>query len=145
MTDMDDVKIEYCWDGYNCIEEKITSLEQLEMRLNELKKTWAIEHNSSELKCIATVDVVIENVGYISISLDEKCILLFYDEVEDYFLTSLGNPSFGGSTEDLYDFGQPAESSNQYIVSYKDGLDALKDWIVTKKLSQKIEWTDKIF
>jgi hypothetical protein len=54
----------------------------------------------------------------------------------------LGDPSLKGVTEDLYDFGQPSETNKMYIVAYKDGLEAVKEWIFTKKLSGKIKWTD---
>jgi len=138
------VKLEYCPNGIKAVEEKILSLEQLEKRLYELKGILTIEKNSDGLKCIATVDVVMESIGRISIALDEKCILLFYDETDDIYFNSLGDPFIEGDTEELYDFGQPAESSNKYIIQYKDGLIALKDWIDTKKLSKKIKWTNEI-
>ncbi|MCL1994504.1 MAG: hypothetical protein FWG66_16290 [Spirochaetes bacterium] len=136
------VKIEYCWDGHTLVEECVESFEQLEHRLQELKK------RSGELagkkQCVYTVDVVIENTGRMSVALDENCILMFYDEVDDCYLTSLGNPSAEGFTEALYDFGQLAEQPNKYIVQYNDALAVLKDWIVSKKLNTRISWTDEI-
>jgi len=86
---LDNVKIEYTLDGYKGIEEKITSFEQLESRLHELRKNLTVEKNGEGIKCIGTVDVAMENIGRISISLDEKCILLFYDEVTDIYYNPL--------------------------------------------------------
>jgi len=131
------IKIEYQNE-----QEKITSNEQLESRLSELREILTIT-NSKGVKCIGTVDVVVENLGRMSIALDERCILQFYDEVDDIYFNSLGDPLFVGDTADLYDFGQPSVSCEKYVVPYVVGLAALKGWLVSEKLGAEISWTEE--
>ena len=128
---MDNVRLEYCADGYNVIIEEITSCKQLEKRLEEIKAEYS-KVNSEGIKCIFTVNVVMDGIGSLSIALDEKCVLMFYDEIEDFYLSSLGDSLCKGVTKDLYDFGQLAETEKMYIVSYENGLEAVKDWLLTK-------------
>ena len=102
--------IEYSsFDRFKDYEEKIESLDHLEKRLQEIKnevsKWWNI---------IFSVDIVLKGIGHISIALDDKCILSFYDEIEDLYLTSLGDPSAEGKT--LYYFGDTSLMSNKYII-----------------------------
>jgi hypothetical protein len=126
-------------EGYE--DETIDSAEQLEKRLEEIKAERSVTDQQG-LKCIPTVDIVIEGIGRISIALNEKCVLMFYDEIEDCYFSSLGDTSLKGRTKDLYNFGQLSETEQMYIVPYKDGLEAVKEWFNTKNISRKIKWTD---
>jgi hypothetical protein len=118
----------------------VKSLYELKEKLQEIKeevaKAWSM---------IFAVDIVMDNVGVMSIALDEKCILSYTDGVPvgETNLTSLGDISAEGNT--LYYFGDHTRMSNKYIISYNDALDALEYWFNTGVLSDKIAWTEELF
>ena len=132
---MKNVTIEYTYDGIKEIEEKFESFDELKKRLIEIK-----EQASRIWDIIFSVDVVVENVGRISIALDEKSILAFSNE--EISLTSLGDSLAEGTT--ICFFGDCSEMSNKYIIAYTDALEALEFWINTGEISKNIKWTDEI-
>lgn len=137
LSDMNNVTIEYCMDGYNDICENVKSFKQLENRLFEIK-----EQVSDDFGCIFTVDIVLANVGSLTVALDEKCILVFADVDKEVLYMSLGNPLAEGTTE--YYLGDYTELSNKYIIRYAEGIKAIEEWISTNQLSNKIQWIDAI-
>jgi len=130
-----DVRLEYCIDGYNEVSEDLDSLEQLRARLEEIK-----EEASGTIDCAYAVDLVCAGVGRMSIALGERSVLSYYDEAEDYYLTSLGDPLASGET--AFYFGDYSLLSNKYVIPLKVALEALEFWINQKALSNKVGWTD---
>ena len=132
---MRNVTIEYTYDGFKEIEEKVESFDELKRRLIEIR-----EQASMVWDIIFSVNIVVENIGRISIALDEKSILAFSNE--EISLTSLGDSLAEGSTD--YFFGDCSEMSNKYIIAYTDALEVLEFWINTGEISNKIKWTDEL-
>ena len=133
---VNNVTIGYTYRGFEDIEEKVESFEQLKKRLQEIKKQAATIWG----EIIFSVDVIVENVGTLSIALDEKCILQYYNAVEDFYLTSSGDPLAEGNTK--YFFGCYIEMSNKYIIHYDDALEELRFFINHGTLSDNVKWTD---
>ncbi|MDR0489855.1 MAG: hypothetical protein LBH28_01225 [Oscillospiraceae bacterium] len=132
---MDKVSLVYCIDGYNEICETIDSFEYLRRRLTEIKL-----ETSKIFNIIFTVDIVIEEIGRISIGLDENSIITYYNAVEDFYLTSLGDLSAEGSTS--YYFGDHSLMANKYTIPYEVALEVLENWIIHGSLSDKVKWTE---
>jgi len=129
------------------IEEELDSVEALEKRLLELRDLLAGRDQSGKTQYIPAVDVRVldindnrtnDDIGldesYMSIALDENSMLLFYDASRDCYLNSVGDPTNNETTEELYDFGQPCETSMKYIIPYQDALDCLKYWVTNKHI-----------
>ena len=135
---MRNVKIEYCIDGFDLRDEKINSFESLKSRLEEIKN-----EASDIIKSVFSVDVVVEDIGRISIGLDEKSILSYTSADFEETLTSLGDESALGET--TYYFGDYSLMSNKYIVPYSEALNAIELWINHGELSAKIKWTETLY
>ena len=135
---MTNAKLEYCIDGYNVIEEKIDSFKFLEKRLQEIKNEAA-----SIIKGIFSVDIVIKGSGRMSIALSDNCILTYTSDNLEDMQTSLGDESAQGET--LYYFGGYSNLSNKYIISYKEALDVLNQWIQHGTISNRINWTKNLY
>jgi len=133
---MDNITLEYTSDGFDDISENIKNFNQLVNRLEKLKneaaKKWDI---------VFTVDVIIENIGRISIALNDRSILSFMSE--DISMTSLGDINAEGVK--AYFFGAYTEMSNKYIVPYEDGLEAIKFWLENGIPGNQIKWTEELY
>lgn len=130
--------LEYCLDGYNLKECRIESFELLKAKLMQVKKE-AID----AINCIFTADVVIVDVGRISIGLDDRSILTYTSADFEKNLTSLGDKFAEGYT--MYYFGDYSSISNKYVIPYEKALAVLKIWVETGEMDEMIEWTDDIF
>ena len=130
--------LQYCINGYNIHEEKIESFSSLIIRLNEIKNEAA-----DIIKGIFSVDIMIQDIGRISIGLDDKCILSYTSADFDTTLTSLGDESAKGQT--MYYFGDYSLMSNKYIIQYEDALNVLEVWISNGLLSDSIKWTTELY
>ena len=133
-----DVRLEYCIDGYNEKTEKVDSFESLIVRLNEIKNEAA-----TDIKVIFSVDIVNDDMGRLSIGLNDKSIVTYTSADYEETLTSLGDELAEGKT--TYYFGDHSLMSNKYIISYKDALNVLETWITTGTLSREIKWTNELF
>ena len=132
------VNLQYCINGFDLIEERIESFSSLKIRLHEIKNDAAVF-----IKGIFSVDIVIQDIGRISIGLDEKCILSYTSADFEEVLTSLGDKSAQGYT--MYYFGDCSLMSNKYIIQYKDALNVLEVWIREGSLSDNIKWTKELY
>ena len=135
---MTHARIEYCIDGYNLVEEEIDSFCQLEKRLQEVKNEAAAIING-----IFTADIVVTGIGRISVALDEKCILTYTSDNLEDMQTSLGDEFAQG--EAVYYFGDYSNMSNKYVISYKEALAVLEEWVRLGTISNKIKWTKIIY
>jgi hypothetical protein len=98
---------------------------------------------SNIIKGIFSVDIVVEDIGRLSVGLDEKSILTYTSADFEESLTSLGDEFEQGET--MYYFGYYSLMSNKYIIPFEDALNALDDWIDRGILSKNIKWTDQLF
>lgn len=130
--------LEYCLDGFNLVQKQIDSMESLVKDLQEAKNKA-----STIIKGIFAVDILVKDIGRISIGLDEKCILTYTSEDFEKSLTSLGDESAQGET--MYYFGDYSLMSNKYIISFTNALTVLEELIYTGALSESIKWTEQLF
>ena len=137
---MKKAKVIYCMDGYHSVEIPIKSLDELLFAFERIKSEALVER---KVKVIFSVDVVIEDVGRISVGLDQRCILSYTSEDFEKTLTSLGDENAEGETE--YYFGDYTLMSNKYIIPCEDAIKVLDIWINSGKVSDSIKWTDKLF
>ena len=130
--------IEYCYDGYHDIRVDIDSFIGLQQQLEKIKKeTMGI------FTAPFSVDVVIDEIGRISIALDETTMLCYKSADLEFQLTAIGDLAAEGYAT-VY-FGDYSIMSKKYLISYNLALDILDFWINTGKLSDQVSWTDKIF
>lgn len=132
------VRIIYCLDGYDSVKIPIHSTDELVARLQEI----ALEA-IPVIDGIFSADVVVEDFGRISVGLNQRCILTYTSEDFEETLTSLGDETSQGDT--VYYFGDYTSMSNKYIIPYDCAIEALKIFVTTGRLSENINWTDKLF
>ncbi len=130
--------LEYCLDGYNVIKEKVSSLDDLIITLQQIK-----DEKVKTIQAIFCVDIVVEKKGRLSIGLDDRSILTYISEDFDEALTSLGDKHAQGET--MYYLGEYSLMSNKYVIPYTKAINVVDYWICQGKLSDAIEWTDEIF
>jgi hypothetical protein len=129
--------LEYCLDGYNTKEEKIDSFESIKDKLNQIRG-----EASNVINAVFSVDVVVDGIGRISVSLDERSILSYTSDDYEKTLTSRGDETAEGET--LYYFGDYSLMSNKYIIPYEDAISVLELWISDATLSDRIKWIDRL-
>lgn len=127
--------IEYCVDGYHNVKVPVVSLrEQLRTIKNETSDIFTAPF---------AVDVVIDEIGRMSIGLDENTVLCYKSADIETQLTALGDLSAEGNVS--FYFGDYSVMSRKYLIPYELALDVLEHWTETGKLSEKVIWTDKIY
>lgn len=127
--------IEYCVDGYHDVKVSVVSLrEQLQSIKNETADIFTAPF---------AVDAVIDEIGRISIGLDENTVLCYKSADMETQLTALGNLSAEGNA--TFYFGDYSVMSRKYLIPYQLALDVLEHWTETGELSGKVIWTDKIY
>ena len=127
--------IRYCIDGYSTIEIKVDSLrEQLQRITNETSGIFSSPFS---------VDVVIKEIGIISIGLAQNTVLCYKSSDLQTQLTALGDINSEGNTS--FYFGDYSLISNKYLIPYDLALDIINDWIKTGILSDKVIWTDALY
>ena len=127
--------IEYCIDGYNNIVIRVDSLQEQLQKINE--ETCDI------FKSPFSVDVIIEEIGRISIGLAEDTVLCYKSSDLETQLTALGDLLAEGNVS--FYFGDYSLISKKYLIPYELALDVLKYWISTGNLSDKVIWTDELY
>lgn len=127
--------IEYCVDGYHNVKVPVVSLrEQLQTIKNETADIFTAPF---------AVDVVIDDIGRISIGLDENTVLCYKSVDLETQLTALGDLSAEGNV--TFYFGDYSVMSRKYLIPYELASDVLEHWTETGELSGKVIWTDKLF
>lgn len=127
--------IEYCVDGYHDVKVPVVSLrEQLQSIKNETADIFTAPF---------AVDVVINEIGRISIGLDKNTVLCYKSADTEAQLTSLGDLNAEGNVS--FYFGDYSVMSRKYLIPYELALDVLKYWTETGELSGKVIWTDKLY
>lgn len=127
--------IVYCIDGHNDIAVKVV---QLREQLQSIK-----EEASGIFSSPFSADVVIEEIGRMSIGLAEDTVLCYSSSDLEIQLTALGDMSAEGST--TFYFGDYSLISNKYLIPYELAFEVLNDWISTETLSDKVIWTDELY
>ncbi len=127
--------IEYSIDGYNC---KVIKAESLPQQLQMIK-----EQTRGISASPFGVDIVIENIGRMSIALADKTVLCYKSADLDVQLTALGDLHAEGNTSFYFD--DLTLMSNKYLIAYEPALDAVIHWINTAELSDRISWTDVLY
>ena len=135
---MSELYLEYCLDGYHLIRTKIDSYDALTVQLERIR-TEAAEL----IQAIFCVDIVIENIGRLSIGLDDRSILTYTSDDLEESLTSLGDRSAQGET--MFFSGDYCLMSNKYIISYANAMEVVKAWFYERKISNIVEWTDVLY
>jgi hypothetical protein len=126
--------IEYCIDGYNLIQKEVIVLYD---QLNEIKK-----ETQEIFKAPFGVDVVIDNIGRISIGLADQTILCYKSDDFEIQLTAVGNIDAQGET--MFYFGDYSSMSNKYLISFDSGVEIINEWIKYGILPAKVDWTEEI-
>lgn len=127
--------IEYCVDGYNDVVIKVYYLQEQLKKIKE--KTFDI------FKAPFSVDIVINEIGRMSIGLDEDTVLCYKSSDLELQLTALGDLFAEGNA--TFYFGDYSLISKKYLIPYELALDILNYWINTGNLSDKVIWTDQIY
>ncbi|MDE6728593.1 MAG: hypothetical protein K2J80_11750 [Oscillospiraceae bacterium] len=129
------VYIEYCVDGYHDVKVPVVSLrEQLRTIKSETADIFTAPF---------AVDVVIDEIGRMSIGLDENTVLCYKSADLETQLTALGDLSAEGNV--TFYFGDYSVMSRKYLIPYELALDVLEHWTETGELSGKVMWTDKLY
>lgn len=127
--------IEYCADGYNDVKVPVVSLhEQLQSIKGETAALFTAPF---------AVDAVINEIGRMSIGLDENTVLCYKSADLETQLTSLGDPNAEGNV--TFYFGDYSAMSKKYLIPYELALDVLEYWTETGELSGKVVWTNKLY
>ena len=127
--------VEYCVDGYHDVKAPVVSLrEQLQTIGNETVNIFNAPF---------TVDVVIDEIGRMSIGLDKNTVLCYKSADLETQLTALGDLSAEGNVS--FYFGDYSVMSRKYLIPYEIALDVLEHWTETGELSGKVMWTDKLY
>lgn len=127
--------IEYCVDGYHDVRLPVVSL-------REQLQTIKIE-TADIFTAPFAVDVVIDDIGKMSIGLDENTVLCYKSADLETQLTVLGDQS--AEENATFYFGDYSVMSRKYLIPYQLALDVLEHWTETGELSGKVIWTDKIY
>ena len=120
--------------------EEISDSAHLERRLGEVR-----DHFGSRLDHAIGVDLTDEDRS-LSVGLGEEFWALIqstndYDEFEQW--CSLGDGDAEGSV--VYYMPQWTDIPRKWLVPRSLGLEAVKEWYETGKLSSAIEWTDESY
>lgn len=127
--------IEYCVDGYHNVKVPVVSLrEQLQTIKNETADIFTAPF---------AVDVVINEIGRMSVGLDENTVLCYKSADMETQLTALGDPNAEGNV--TFYFGDYSVMSKKYLIPYELALDILEHWTENGELSGKVVWTDKLY
>ena len=135
---MSDVYLEYCLDGYHLIRMNIDSYDVLTDQLDQIRAEAA-----KIFQAIFCVDIVIRNVGRVSIGLGDRSVLMYTSDNLEESLTSLGDRTAQGET--LFYSGDYCLMSDKYIVPYVKAMEVVKNWIDKGQTGNIIEWTDELF
>ena len=131
------INVEYCTDGYNLVRVEISSFGDLKKQLTEIQ-----DATKDVYSCPFSADVVIADIGRISIGLAEQTVLCYCSADFNKQLTAVGDMSAEGSV--MFYFGDYSIMSAKYVVPYSLALEILEYWIMTGKLSDMVEWTGEI-
>lgn len=127
--------IEYCVDGYHNVKVPVVSLrKQLQTIIKETADIFTAPFS---------VDVVINDIGRMSVGLDENTVLCYKSADLETQLTALGDLSAEGNV--TFYFGDYSVMSRKYLIPYELALDVLEHWTETGELSGKVIWTDKLY
>lgn len=127
--------IEYCVDGYHNVKVPIVSLrEQLQTITDETADIFTAPF---------AADVVIDEIGRMSVGLDKDTILCYKSADLETQLTALGDLTAEGNA--VFYFGDYSVMSRKYLIPYELALDVLEHWTETGELSGKVVWTDKLY
>lgn len=127
--------IEYCVDGYHNVKAPVVSLRE---QFQSIKTETADIFTSP-----FAVDVVIDEIGRMSIGLDEDTVLCYKSADLETQLTALGDLTAEGNV--TFYFGDYSVMSRKYLIPYELALDVLEHWTETGELSGKVIWTDKLY
>ena len=133
------ITLAYCMDGYNEIQETVTSYNSRVDRIKRIK-------NEAEkyIPIHFSVDIAINSKGILSVGLGEtESVIVWYNSTDDVYLTSLGDEQAIGSK--LYYFGDWSDMSNKYAISWEAALLVIKVWIKTGDIGNCIKWTSIIY
>jgi len=129
--------IEYCSDGYNLIRIDIICFCELDSILRNIQ-----EQTGSLFSCPFTVDIVLQDIGRISVGLADPTILCYCSADLNTQLSSVGNLSAEGTVS--FYFGDYSVISSKHLIPYPLALKELEHFIDTKELSSSICWTQKL-
>ena len=125
----------YCMDGYNVVQEPVSSFETLADRLAVIK-----EQARQRIPIPFSVDIALQGKGYISVGLgSDESIIIWYNAPRDIYLTSLGDETAKGTK--LYYFGDWTRLAAKHTISWQTALGVIKAWIECGEIQDCIAWT----
>jgi len=135
---MHPIVISYCLDGYNEIKTEFDSFANLKKQLECIK-----EETTGLFSAPFSVDIVLDDIGFMSIGLADSTILCYKSWDFEEQLTAVGDLFEDGNI--TFYFGDYSLMSKKYLIPYSVALGVLEAWIATGELSDKVEWTHELF